>query len=351
MDELGCQGLEPTSPIIRSLSDVSMRRDGLLAAITAASRKQRAGPLRAGSRLMRPQTEETLGFYLCIAPWIIGFLAFALGPMVYSIFLSLAKWDIIGTPRFIGLGNYQRALFKDDLFWQSLKVTLVYSFGEVPLRLTVGLLLALLLNQGVWLRAFFRTLFYVPSVISGVAVALLWMWVFNPDFGVLNYVLGLVGIQGPQWIYSEEWALPSLIIMSVWGAGQGMIIFLAGLQGVPQSLYDAAVVDGAGAWRKFWNVTLPMLSPVVLFNLVMGVINSLQVFTQAFVMTNGGPHYATYFMVLYIYNLAFNYLDMGMASTVAWALFVVILVLTLLIFRSTPFWIYYETELRKRQKA
>jgi multiple sugar transport system permease protein len=182
---------------------------------------------------------------------------------------------------------------------------------------------------------------------SGVAVSLLWMWVFNPEFGVINFLLDIVGVQGPRWIYDEHWALPSLIIMSLWGAGGGMIIFLAGLQGVPQALYDAAEVDGAGAWRKFWNVTLPMLTPVVLFNLVMGIIGSFQVFTQSYVMTGGGPHYATHFLVLYIYNSAFEYLKMGYAAALAWVLFLIILGLTALIFRSTPFWVYYEAQVDK----
>jgi len=295
-------------------------------------------------RLLKPRQREAISFYLVIAPWIIGFLAFTIGPMLYSVYLSLTKYDIIGTPRWVGLDNYEKLLLKDDLFWTSLRVTAIYSFVGVPLRLALSLLLALLLNQAVKLRNLFRTIFYTPSVMSGVAVSLLWMWVFNPEFGVINHVLAQFGIQGPRWIYDEHWALPSLIIMSLWGAGSGMIIFLAGLQGVPQSLYDAAEVDGATAWRKFWNVTFPMLTPVVLFNLVMGVIGSFQVFTQSYVMTQGGPHYATYFLVLYVYNSAFEYLKMGYAAALAWALFLVIMALTMLIFRSTPFWVYYEAQ-------
>jgi multiple sugar transport system permease protein len=274
----------------------------------------------------------------------VGFLAFIAGPMLYSLYLSLTKYDILSTPRWVGLENFTR-LWQDDLFWQSLKVTGYYSFGAVPLRLLFGLFLAVLLNQRIVARAFFRTLFYLPAVMSGVAVSLLWLWVFNPEFGVINYLLSFVGIEGPKWIYSEDWAVPSLILMSVWDAGAIMIIFLAGLQGVPDSLYDAAEVDGANVLQKFWNVTLPMLSPVILFNLVIGVINSFQVFTQAYIMTGGGPHNATYFMVLYIYHSAFNDLRMGFASALAWVLFLITLVFTLLIFRSTPFWVYYESEM------
>jgi len=299
---------------------------------------------------LTPRGREAIAFYLLVLPWIIGFLAFTFGPMLYSIYLSLTKYDILGAPRWIGLGNYEKAFFKDKLFWQSLKVTAVYSFAGVPLRLSLSLFLALLLNQAVKLRAFFRTLFYTPSVMSGVAVSLLWMWVFNPEFGVINHLLARVGIEGPRWIYEERWALPSLVIMSLWGAGSAMIIFLAGLQSVPQSLYDAAEVDGAGVVSKFWNVTFPMITPVVLFNLVMGIIQSFQVFTQAYVMTNGGPHYATYFFVLYIYNSAFDDLKMGYAATLAWVLFVVILILTLSILKSTPMWVFYESQAERAER-
>jgi multiple sugar transport system permease protein len=317
---------------------------GKVAENTVAAMGRRESGLIARLTHLKPRTREAIAFYLVISPWVIGFLAFTLGPMLYSVYLSMAKWDIIGSPRWVGLDNYKNAFLKDDLFWKSLKVTAIYSFGGVPLRLALSLALALLLNQAVKLRNFFRTLFYTPSVMSGVAVSLLWMWVFNPEFGIVNHVLAQFGIQGPRWIYDEHWALPSLIIMSLWGAGGAMIIFLAGLQGVPQALYDAAEVDGAGVWHKFWNVTFPMITPVVLFNLVMGIIGSFQVFTQAYVMTSGGPHYATYFLVLYIYQSAFEYLKMGYASTLAWLLFSIILVLTLFIFRSTPFWVFYEAE-------
>jgi len=314
--------------------------------VTVAEARQRL----AGRAQLTPRAREAVAFYLLALPWIIGFLVFTFGPMLYSIYLSLTKYDILAAPRWIGLSNYQRAFFKDNLFWKSLKVTAIYSFGGVPLRLSLSLFLALLLNQAVKLRAFFRTLFYTPSVMSGVAVSLLWMWVFNPEFGVVNHLLARMGIEGPRWIYDEHWALPSLIMMSLWGAGSAMIIFLAGLQSVPKSLYDAAEVDGAGVWNRFWNVTFPMITPVVLFNLVMGIIQSFQVFTQAYVMTRGGPHYSTYFFVLYIYNSAFEDLRMGYAATLAWVLFVVILLLTMLILKSTPLWVFYESQSGRAEK-
>jgi multiple sugar transport system permease protein len=317
---------------------------------TTVTMKKENRPARGrGLFRLTPRTREAITFYIVVLPWIIGFLVFTFGPMGYSVYLSMAKWDIIGTPRWVGLDNYKQLFFKDDLFWTSLKVTAIYSFAGVPLRLALSLILALLLNQAVMFRNFFRTLFYTPSVMSGVAVSLLWMWVFNPEFGVVNHVLAQFGIQGPRWIYDEHWALPSLIIMSLWGAGSEMIIFLAGLQSVPQALYDAAEVDGAGVWHRFRNVTFPMITPVVLFNLVMGIIGSFQVFTQSYVMTGGGPHYATHFLVLYIYNSAFEYLKMGYAAALAWVLFVVILGLTLFVFRSTPFWVFYEAQVEERR--
>lgn len=184
----------------------------------------------------------------------------------------------------------------------------------------------------------------MPSVISGVAVALLWMWIFNPEFGVLNFLLWkLFHIQGPAWLMSEEWVIPALIIMSLWGIGGDIVIYLAGLQGIPTELYEAAEIDGANSFNKFLNITIPMMSPVLLFTLIMGIINSFQVFTQAYVMTRGGPHYASLFYVLYIYQNAFQFFSMGYASALSWILFLIILALTFLIFKSSPLWVYYES--------
>ena len=296
-----------------------------------------------------PAGREAITFYTYISPWIIGYLVFTLGPLVASIVISVTDWDILTPAKFVGLANYVRMFTKDRLFWQSLKVTAIYSFVGIPLRLGLALFMAMLLNQPIKFRAVMRTLYYTPSVVSGVAVSMLWMWVFNPDFGAINFVLGKFGIQGPGWVYDEHWALPALIIMSLWGIGQPMVTFLAGLQGVPRSLYDAAEVDGAGIWHKFWSVTFPSISPVIFFNAIMGIIGSFQVFTQAFIMTSGGPHYATYFYVYHLYNNAFRDLRMGYGSALAWILFLIIILLTLAIFRSTPMWLYYEGELKKEK--
>lgn len=298
-------------------------------------------------RISRLAAIEERYFYLFISPWIIGFLLFVLVPMIASIFFSFCRYDVLTPPNWCGLDNYRR-LFSDELFWKSLKATSLYALGSVPLGLAISLFIALMLNRDIKGVAWFRTVFYLPSVISGVAVSLLWMWIFNPDFGILNHLLWkFFRIQGPAWIASEEWVIPSLIIMSLWGIGGGIVIYLAGLQGIPTELYEAAEIDGAGGWRKLINITLPMISPVIFFNLVMGIIGSFQVFTQAYVMTNGGPNNASLFMVLYLYRNAFQYFSMGYASAIAWILFMIIMALTMLVFKSSPMWVYYEGALRK----
>jgi multiple sugar transport system permease protein len=210
------------------------------------------------------------------------------------------------------------------------------------LHTVFGMLLAILLNQKIRFQRFVRTVYYLPSVVSGVAVALLWQWIFSPDFGLLNALLGLVGITGPAWLADEHTVIISFVIMSLWGVGAGMIIYLAGLQGIPSDLYEAAQVDGAGTMRQFWNITIPMLSPVIFFNVIIGVIAALQIFTQAYVMTNGGPHDASLFFMLYLYRNAFEFFKMGYASALAWVLFFYILALTLLVIRSSAIWVYYE---------
>jgi multiple sugar transport system permease protein len=288
--------------------------------------------------------KEALWFYVFIAPWVIGFLAFLAGPIAASAYLSLTSYDIIRPPSFIGVQNYSD-LFADDLFWQSLKVTTIYSLFSVPLGIALALGVAVMLNQKIPFVALFRTIYYLPSVISGVAVSLLWLWIFNPSFGLLNSILWQVfHIKGPAWIYSEQWVLPSLILMSLWTVGGSIVLYLAGLQGVPTELYEAASLDGAGAWRRFWHVTLPMISPVILFTLITGIIASFQTFTQAQIMTQGGPHYGSWF---YIYNLWYNAFgssgaDMGYASAIAWILFILVLALTLLALRTSQAWVYYE---------
>ncbi len=286
--------------------------------------------------------KEALAGYLAISPWLLGFLIFQLVPILAAFYVSLTEWRILTTPEFIGLRNYDKLLFEDDLFWQSIKVTVVYVIFRVPFSAMLSLALAMLMNQQLAGRRLFRTIYYLPAVIPLVAVSMMWIWIFNPDYGVLNSGLRLFGIDGPQWIFSSRWALPALIIMSLWQVGAGMVIFLAGLQGIPTHLYEAALIDGATAWQKFLRITLPMLSPVILFALVMNVIGSFQVFTQAYIMTRGGPGNATLFLVLYIYRNAFEWFHMGYASALAWLLFLVVLVISLALLRSSGRWVHYE---------
>lgn len=290
---------------------------------------------------------EAIHGYLCISPWLLGFIIFLIGPIIASIVLSLYDWDLLTSPHFIGMANYQQIFAQDLDFRQALKVTSIYAGAAIPLGLVAGVLLALIMNQKLKGIHYFRTLYFLPAAISGVAVAILWKWMFDPDFGLINRVLFLFfRIQGPMWLYSEKWALPSFVIMSLWGVGGSMMIYLAGLQGIPRELYEAAEIDGANSLSKLLRITLPMLSPVIFFNLVMGIIGSFQIFTQAHVMTNGGPHNATLFYVLYLYRNAFEYMRMGYASALAWVLFVVILALTLVAFTFARYWVHYEGQVK-----
>jgi len=291
---------------------------------------------------MTRRRREALAAYLFLSPWILGFVIFLAGPMIASLYLSFTEYKIIRPAVWLGVANYTR-MFSDELFYHSLKVTVTYTTFSVPLGMVFALCIALLLNQKVVLSGMFRTIFYLPSVISGVAVAIVFAWIFNYRFGILNYFLSLLGIQGPSWLGHPRWTLWAFVIMSLWGIGGTVVIFLAALQGVPQALYEAAEIDGAGAWRRFLNITLPMISPAILFVLIMGVIGTLQTFTQAYVMTGGGPANATLFYILYLYKNAFNWFEMGYASALAWVLFLIILALTLIMLRSSTRWVYYET--------
>ncbi|AZR73252.1 ABC transporter permease [Anoxybacter fermentans] len=292
--------------------------------------------------------ENLLG-YLFILPWILGFLIFTVFPMGYSIWLSFTKWNLFTPPRWVGFDNYVKLLTEDPKFWQSLKVTTIYSIFSIPLGILGSLSVALLLNQkfkGVYI---FRTIYYLPAVVSGVAVSLLWKWIFSPDFGLINFVLSKFGITGPGWLSDPAWTLPAYIIMSLWGVGGGMVIYLAGLNDIPVQLYEAAEIDGANRWQKFIKITLPMLSPVIFFNLIMGIIGAFQTFTQAYIM--GGAGNAGLFYVLYLFQNAFSDFKMGYASAQAWILFLIILVLTLLVFKSSDAWVFYQGAFNENKKG
>lgn len=298
---------------------------------------------------MRPRVRltlrqrEALEGYLFAAPWFIGFSIFVAIPFLSSLFLSLTQYRIGDQPRFVGLANYQQMLTKDPFFWISLYNTAYYTIFSVVLGIVASLLLALLMNQSVPGIALFRTAVYVPSIVSGVALAFLWLFLLDPSLGLVNYILRELGIWAPLWLQSEEWAKPGIILMQLSHAGgASMVVFLAGLQGVPQSLYEAAAIDGANRLQRFWHVTLPMISPVVLFNLVVGAIAAFQVFTPAYVLTQGGPNNATLFYVLHLYNTAFWWGHVGYGAALAWVLFAIILGFTLVQLRLSNRWVYYE---------
>lgn len=287
---------------------------------------------------------EWLGL-LYIAPWLIGFLIFIVYPFVWSIQLSFMEWKGIGTPKYIGLENYVNLFTDDEPFLISIRNTLVYTAIHVPGVMILAFLVALLLNENARFMPLFRTLFYLPSVTSGVATVVLWVWILHPT-GLLNRGLALFGIDGPNWFGSTTWALPGLILMSLWNIGGDMVIYLAGLQGVPKQLYDAAEIDGANAWQRVRYVTLPMMTPSIFLTLILGIIGSFQVFTAALVATEGGPGYSTLFVLLHIYYNAFRYFRMGYASALAWVLFVIIMVFTIIQFWLANRWVYYEGEQR-----
>jgi multiple sugar transport system permease protein len=294
----------------------------------------------------RVQARRALLGYLYLLPWLLGLLFFVLGPILASAYLSLNEYDVLSAPRFLGLENYRTAFFEDELFWPSLLRTFEYSAVMVPIGLFGSLFLALLLNQQVKGRNLFRTVFYLPSLTPGVALALIWTWLFHPSTGPVNQFIGLFGIEGPGWFQSTSWALPGMIIVSLWASlgGGTTVIFLAGLQGVPKELLDAAQIDGANAWHRFRHVTLPMISPTFLFNLILGVIGALKVFTLAFVATKGGPAYATWFFALHIYTQAFEYFKMGYGAALAWVFVVILLAFTALQLRVSRRWVHYEGE-------
>jgi len=283
---------------------------------------------------------EAITFYLFISPWLLGFLFFTLGPMVLSLYSSFTDWDLLTSPVWVGVQNYVDA-FADELFYQSLKVTAIYTLLYVPLDLLGGLMLALLVNARMRGVRFFRTVFYLPTVFSGVVFVVVWLWMLNPRGGMINLMLSQFGIEGPRWLMDPHLALYSLVLMSFWGWGRSMVIFLAGLQTIPGELYEAAAIDGANGLQQFYKITLPLLTPTIFFNLILSVIFTFQTFTSAFVATDGGPLDSTLFLVLYIYRQAFQFLHMGYASALAWILFAIILVLTLIVVRSQRFWVFY----------
>ena len=291
-----------------------------------------------GSKLRR---REALAGYIAIAPWFLGFLAFSLGPMVASLVFMFTRWEILRPPVWSGLENLQH-LIEDPLVGQSLLNTAFYTFLAIPLNLAFALVVAVLLNNNLPGSNIFRTVFYLPSQMPAVASAILWFLVFSPSYGLANQVLSWFDIAPQRWLWDVQLVKPSLVIMHAWAIGTPMVIFLAGLQAIPATLYEAAEIDGAGSLAQFVNITLPMLSPTIFFNLIMGFIGSFQIFTSVFIMTSGGPGNASLMLVLYIYRQAFQYFNMGYASALSWVLFLVVLALTIIQFKMSDRWVYYE---------
>ena len=320
----------------------------------------------------RYRFRDNLHGYLFASPWLLGFFIFLVGPMAFSVVLSLYHWDGItsftANATFVGFDNFHRAFTEDRFFRIALYNTFYYALISVPLGICTSLFLANLLNAKLRGIALFRTIFYLPNVLAGVATIMMWSWLFNPEFGGFNFVLKATGVISagnflishvpglkawfdasgitwpPLWFADEFWAKPAMIIMSLWGAGGSMLIYLAGLQNIPEHLYEVAEIDGAGKIRQFFAITLPMLTPTIFFNLIMSIIGSFQVFSQAYLMTNGGPNNATLFYVLYVFRKAFQHFEMGYASALAWVLFAIIMFFTLIVIRSGKLWVYYEGE-------
>jgi len=312
----------------------------------STTQKVEAPAARRGRHLSQRQVEGLLGL-LFVSPYIVHFVVLQAGTILYSLFLSFFESDMLTTMKFIGLDNYRYLFENEPLFLQTLKVTAIYTFVAVPVATILSMSIAVLLNQNLRYQGIFRTLYYMPAVVSGVAVALVWMWVLQPDYGLSAVIFNALGMQSPRWFWSEQWALPGLIMISLWGTGTNMLLYLAGLQAIPTQLLEAARIDGANAIRVFLNITLPMLTPTIFFNVILNIIGSFQVFVPAYIITQGGPNNATLTMVLLVYQKAFQNFHFGYASSIAWVLFIVILFFSLLVFHSSDRWVYYEGGVRR----
>ena len=302
-----------------------------------------AGTAKRAAILARRRRDNAAG-YLFIGPWLVGFFAFTLFPIVASLVLAFTEYDLLSSPRWVGLDNWVRMVVEDWRYRNSLRATFYFVVTAIPLRLVFALAVAVLLNVPYRGVSLYRAIYYLPSLVGGsVAVAVMWRQIFGPT-GLLNQILDLVGIQGVNWLGNLRFAIWTLILLAAWQFGSPMLIFLAGLKQIPSSLYEAAEIDGAGPVMRFVRITLPMLSPVIFFNLVMQVINGFMVFTQAYIITGGGPLDRTLFYALYVYQKGFRDFEMGYASALAWTLLMIVAIFTVLIFRSSTWWVYYEAK-------
>ena len=294
---------------------------------------------------------EKLTPYLFVSPWLIGFFAFTAGPLALSLVMSFYDWPVIGESTFVGLGNYIRMFTQDPQFWNSLGLTLKFAVIFVPLNMIIALVLAMLIATNVKGSNLFRVIFYIPSVVSGVAVAIIWGWILDSNNGILNYILSLVGIDGPLWLQDPKWAIVAIVIASAWGVGNMMLIFYTDIKSIPSSYYEAAVIDGATPLQQFFKITIPIITPTILFNLVTSTISALQQLTLVILLTGGGPMKSTYFYGLFVYENAFKHHRLGYASANAWVMFFIILGMTAVIFKSSSAWVFYENEVKKTKKA
>ncbi|MCL5997306.1 MAG: sugar ABC transporter permease [Chloroflexi bacterium] len=305
---------------------------------TTTITSKRAGFLKSKKR------RDTLIAFLFIAPWLIGFVFFMGGPIIASLVLSFFSWNLLSPPSFVGVANFSDLLKPNNLFALSLGVTFRYVIISIPLSQVIALSLAILINQRVRFLGVWRTIFYLPAVVSGVAGSVIWLWMYDQQYGVIDNLLKVIGIAGPNWLFSKDLALWSLIIKSLWNVGVPMVVYLAALQGLPQMFYEAADLDGASEWGKFRNLTIPLISPAILFNLVIGTISGIQTFAEPYVMTSGGPVNSTLFLGMHLYQVAFHYLQMGQGSAIAWLMFIIILILTVAQLRLANRWVYYGSE-------
>lgn len=302
-----------------------------LTPLDAKTRRKGFGPL---------VRKDLINGLLFISPWIVGFIVFQAYPVLASLYYSFTNYDIVSPPKFAGLSNYVEMFTTDPNYFRVVRNTLFYALIAIPLNMLMAVCIAMLLNQKVRGLSFFRTLFFLPSVVPEIASALLWAWILNPQFGLINNVLKLLGIPTVGWMADPNWAKPGLILIGLWGFGGSMVIYLASLQDIPRQLYEAADIDGANSWQKTFAITIPMLTPTIFFNLVLGIIGALQYFTTAFVLS--GPAGSTTFYSLHIFSYAFTYFRMGYASALAWVLFAAVLLITLVLFKTSGRWVYYE---------
>lgn len=301
------------------------------------------------ARRLSSRQRETIWFYLIISPWLVGLLLLLAGPMIYSIFLSFTDWDLFSAPEWVGLDNYVRLFTRDRTFGYALRNTFAYAFLYVPLNMILSLGIAYLLNKRLPGMRFFRTVIYLPYLVPVVATTMVFRWVFAPDNGLLNGFLGIFGVDGPAWLLEPDWVRVALVMMSLWGVGSSVVFLLAGMQGIPSELYEAAAIDGASERQHFFKITLPMLSPVIFFNTIMSIIASLQTFTQVYILNAdpNTPSNAIVMIIPYLFDNAFRFNKMGYASAIAWVLFVIIFVFTLLVIRSSSAWVFYENEVKR----